>query len=236
MKITWLGQAGLMFETDGKVIMIDPYLSDSVAKVNPKNYRRYPVDARFLEIKPDMIICTHNHLDHLDKETLNHYFTDEAEMLVFAPNGSWQELRTYGGNSSYVLFNAGTEWSEGKLRLRAVVAEHSDPCAIGVLLTVEGKTFYITGDTLYSEKVFSNLPDVDIEAVFLPINGVGNNMNAADATRFAIRTGAKYAVPMHFGLFDELTADAFVHLGKILPEPFREIEPLSMVGSGDCAK
>lgn len=223
MKITWLGQAGLLFETCGKTIVIDPYLSDSVAKVNPKNYRRFPVDEHYLNIKPDIIICTHNHLDHLDKETLDHYFTDDRSMMVFAPNGGWQELRTYGGNHNYILFNAGTEWNEGSIRFRAVAAEHSDPGAIGVLLTAEEKTYFITGDTLYSERVFASFPDEEIEAVFLPINGVGNNMNAADASRFAARVGAKYAVPVHFGLFDELTADEFAHPGKVVPKAFEEI-------------
>ena len=223
MKITWLGQAGLLFETEGKTIVIDPYLSDSVAKVNPKNYRRFPVDERYLNIKPDMIICTHNHLDHLDRETLDHYFTAGAKMLVFAPNGGWQDLRTYGGDNNYILFNIGTEWNEGPIRLRAVAAEHSDPGAIGVLLSAEGKTYYITGDTLYSERVFASLPAEEIEAVFLPINGVGNNMNAADASRFAKRVGAKHAVPVHFSLFDEMTADGFVHPGKVVPKAFEEI-------------
>ena len=36
MKITWLGQAGLLLEKGDFKIMIDPYFSDSVAKVNPK--------------------------------------------------------------------------------------------------------------------------------------------------------------------------------------------------------
>ena len=35
MKITWLGQAGLLFETEKLTIMIDPYLSNSVEKINP---------------------------------------------------------------------------------------------------------------------------------------------------------------------------------------------------------
>ena len=48
MKITWLGQAGLLFETDGKVILLDPYLSDSVERIEPHNRRRVPVDPRFL--------------------------------------------------------------------------------------------------------------------------------------------------------------------------------------------
>jgi len=223
MKITWLGQAGLLFEIEDKTIVIDPYLSDSVAKVNPKNYRRFPVDETYLNIKPDMLICTHNHLDHLDKETLDHYFTPDANMMVFAPNGGWQDLRTYGGDHNYILFNIGTEWNEGPIRLRAVAAEHSDPAAIGVLIIYADKTYYVTGDTLYSERVFTSLPDEEIEAVFLPINGVGNNMNAADASRFAARIGAKYAVPLHFGLFDEMTADGFVHSGKIVPKAFEKI-------------
>ena len=44
MKITFLGQAGLLFEKDGKKIMIDPYFSDSVGKKNPKKHRRVPVE------------------------------------------------------------------------------------------------------------------------------------------------------------------------------------------------
>ena len=33
MNITWLGQAGLLFDNGKTKIMIDPYLSDSVEKI-----------------------------------------------------------------------------------------------------------------------------------------------------------------------------------------------------------
>ena len=55
MKITWLGQAGLMFETENKIILVDPYLSDNVKNFEPKNYRRVPIDERFLKI--NRIFC-----------------------------------------------------------------------------------------------------------------------------------------------------------------------------------
>ena len=224
MKITWLGQAGLLFETDGKKIVIDPYLSNSVVKINPANYRRYPVDESFLSIKPDILICTHNHLDHLDPETLVHYFTEDAEMLVFAGAQGWDVLRQYKGKNNYILFNNGTEWTEGNITLRAVYAEHSDPSAIGVILTAEGKNYYITGDTLYSERVFESLPDMELEAVFLPINGKGNNMNAYDASRFAARCGAKIAVPLHFSLFDDLDPHIFEYPNRVIPRRYEEIK------------
>lgn len=35
MKTTWLGQAGILFETSGLKTIADPYLSDSVAEINP---------------------------------------------------------------------------------------------------------------------------------------------------------------------------------------------------------
>ncbi|MBQ8432608.1 MAG: MBL fold metallo-hydrolase [Clostridia bacterium] len=223
MKITWLGQAGLLFETDGKKIVIDPYLSNNVTTVNPKNYRRVPVNEEFLALRPDVIICTHDHLDHVDKETLKYYFTSDAKMLVLAPSNAWDILRQYKGDSNYVRFNPGTTWTEGKVTLRAVYAEHSDPTAIGVILTAEGRNYYITGDTLYSERVFESLPDLPLKAVFLPINGVGNNMNATDASAFAARTGATYAVPLHFGLFDNLDPHAFTHPRRVIPEFYQEI-------------
>ena len=33
MQITWIGQAGLLFDMGDKKILIDPYLSNSVAKI-----------------------------------------------------------------------------------------------------------------------------------------------------------------------------------------------------------
>ena len=223
MKITWLGQAGLMLETGGKILLVDPYLSDNVKNFEPQNYRRVPVEEHFLQIKPDVIVITHNHLDHLDKETLKYYLTEKANCLVLTPNGGWQEVRKFGGGSNYVLFNAGTTWTEGDIVFRAVKAEHSDPYAIGVIISAEGKNYYITGDTLYNEAVFASLPELPLEAVFLPINGLGNNMNAMEAAAFARRTGAKFAVPFHVGMFDHIDPNGFASDNKIIPEIYREI-------------
>ena len=225
MKITWLGQAGLLFEINGKKIVIDPYLSDNVKNYEPQNARRVPIDERFLKIAPDMIVITHNHLDHLDHETLKYYLTEDSHALVFSPTGGYAELRkTYPNTKcNYILFNAGTAWTEGDVCIRAVVAEHSDPNAIGVILSAEGKNYYITGDTLYSERVFDSLPQKDLYAVFLPCNGKGNNMNMTDAASFALRTGAKYAIPYHIGMFDSLTDEEFLHPAKITPKIYEEI-------------
>ena len=224
MKITWLGQAGLLFETADTKIIIDPYLSDSCGKVNPKLWRRFPIDESFLKIKPDVIILTHSHLDHTDPETLEYYLKNDEKVTVLASFNAWEKTRTtFKGNHNYVMFNAGTRFTENGIAFKAVYAEHSDFYAVGVIFEAEGKTYYVTGDTLYNEKVFKEI-DCDIDAVFMPINGVGNNMNETDAEDFAKRIGAKVAVPLHFSLFDELKPQEFSSVKTVIPQPFKEIK------------
>lgn len=222
MKVTYLGQAGLLFETDGLTVMMDPYLSDSVARVNPKNYRRQPVDETFFSKKPDVMIFTHNHLDHYDPETVAHFITGESRITVLAPRSVWEEVRKIGGNNNYVLFDRRTEWTMGGMRFSAVRAEHSDPFAIGVILDDGCKKYYVTGDTLYNEEIFADIP-AGIYALFLPINGAGNNMNMADAARFAGRVNPALTIPIHFGMFDKLTAQEFACENKVIPEIYKEI-------------
>ena len=226
MKITWLGQAGLLFEREGVTLMIDPYLSDSVVKVNPANYRRVPVAEKFFEITPDVLIFTHDHLDHYDPETAPRFFAkNDKRITVLAPTTAWDKARAHKNGHNYVEFLRHSEWTEYGLRIRAVEAAHSDPYAIGVVIEdlVEGKTYYVTGDTLYNSEIFADLPE-KIDAVFFPINGVGNNMNIEDAARFSAKTGAKIAVPMHFGMFDELDPTGFAAENRVIPTVYEEIK------------
>lgn len=95
--------------------------------------------------------------------------------------------KRFGGiKNNYVTFNTGTEWTKKGVHFKAVYANHSDNCAIGVLITAEDKTYYVTGDTLYDERILKSLPD-NIVAVFLPVNGVGNNMTTRSFPNFIRR-------------------------------------------------
>ena len=223
MKITWLGQAGLLFEANGAKILIDPYLSDSCGEKNPKSHRRIPIDPFFLKLTPDVVVLTHDHLDHTDEQTLVHYLTSESTVTVLAAPTAWDHVRKLGGTNNYVRFSAYTEWTHPSgLNFSAVKAEHSDPCSIGVIIDDGIKKYYVTGDTLYNTEVLHSLPR-DIDTVFLPINGKGNNMNATDAARFAEATGAKHAVPLHYGLFDDIDPHSFPRPVRVISSVYEEI-------------
>ena len=224
MKVTWLGQGGFLFETDKLKIIVDPYLSDSVKKIQPHNFRRVPVEESFLKIKPNVIVLTHNHIDHTDPETLCHYLSKDTSVTVLASHNAWQIVRNeFGGiENNYVSFNVGTTWTEGDVIFKAVYAEHSDEKAIGVIISYNGKNYYVTGDTLYNEKVFASIND-KIDYVFMAVNGKGNNMNFDDGVKFAKRLNAK-AIPVHCGLFDNLDVNEFNYENKVIPEFFKEIK------------
>lgn len=226
MKVTWLGQAGFLFESnEGVTVMVDPYLSNSVVKYERQNERRQKIDTRYLEKNPDIIIFTHDHLDHFDPETAPVYLERDEKMTVLCPCSVYKKARTYSKKHNYVELGAGTTWTERGIKFTAVKAVHSEPYAIGVLIDElsSGKIFYVTGDTLYNEGIFADIPD-GVYALFLPINGVGNNMNMQDASAFAKRVGAKYTVPAHFGMFDSLNPEDFECEGRIIPEMYKEIK------------
>lgn len=222
MKVILLGQAGLLFDLDGVRVMVDPYLSNSVEGLEPKNYRRQPIDESFFDIKPDILVLTHNHLDHTDPETLKKLFSRHNGICVLASGNAWQTVRKFGGDNNYIMFNRGTVWTEKGIRFEAIHAEHSDDKAVGVIISYDGKNYYITGDTLYNKKVIKDI-NVPIDVVFLPINGVGNNMNMTDAAQFAREIKAKTAVPVHFGMFDSINAGEFNFKNKVIPEIYKEI-------------
>lgn len=222
MKVILLGQAGLLFDLDGVRVMVDPYLSNSVERLEPKNYRRQPIDESFFDIKPDILVLTHNHLDHTDPETLKKLFSRHKGICVLASGNAWQTVRKFGGDNNYIMFNRGTVWTEKGIRFEAIHAEHSDDKAVGVIISYDGKNYYITGDTLYNKKVIKDI-NVPIDVVFLPINGVGNNMNMTDAAQFAREIKAKTAVPVHFGMFDSINAGKFNFKNKVIPEIYKEI-------------
>ena len=70
LKITWLGQGGYMLCDGTTALCIDPYLSDSVFK-NSGKARLVAPPIKPEELECDVMICTHNHLDHVDPDTIS---------------------------------------------------------------------------------------------------------------------------------------------------------------------
>ena len=225
MNVTWITQSGLIFENEKITIMVDPYLSNSVAEqIDSKKERRIPVEESIFNVRPDVIIITHEHLDHLDPATLKRFLSaSEKPITVLAPYNAYMKVRELGGNHNYVLLAPHSVWSEGGVTFYAVRAEHSDREAAGYIIDDGKRTYYVSGDTLYNYDVIDDVIELCEDGVayaFVPINGVGNNMNMRDAADFACEIGAKCAVPIHYGLFDNVDPREFDFDNTLILEPY----------------
>lgn len=226
MKVTWLTQAGLFFKNSRLQILVDPYLTDCMGELNSKKARKIQTDESFFDIKPDLILITHDHIDHCNEKTLRRFLESaKKEITILASESAYNHLLPLAEDHNLVLVAPHTVWSEGGVTFYAVHAEHSDRSAVGFIIDDGKKTYYVSGDTLYNYDVIDDVLDLvedGVDYAFLPINGRGNNMNAKDAADFAYEIDAKYAIPVHYGLIDDIDPATFDFEDKVILKPFEE--------------
>jgi L-ascorbate metabolism protein UlaG (beta-lactamase superfamily) len=208
MTIRPLGQSGYQLKTEKSEIIIDPYLSDSVNRVAGRP-RLLPLPISPAEISCDAVICTHDHLDHLDPDTV----TEISPMQLFITTNEGKEKLKSLGKENVIAINEGECISLGDFEITAVFADHTVE-AFGLIVRVEGKTLYFSGDTLYNEKLFDiakHRPDI----TFICINGRLGNMNASEALTVAKRIGAKINIPNHYDMFASNSEDPHLFADNI---------------------
>ena len=214
MTVRFLGQSGYLLRTENTAILIDPYLSDSVNRIAGRP-RILPIPLDAAKCYCDAVICTHNHLDHLDPDTVQQM---PNEQFFVTTNEGKTVLQGFGKTNVKAL-SVGDSITVGDFTITAVFAEHTVE-AFGVIVKAEGKTLYFSGDTLYNEQLFSiaqYVPDV----TFICINGRLGNMNVQQALTVAKHIGARINIPNHYDMFASNSADphAFADVvagGKIL--------------------
>lgn len=200
MKIRALGQSGYLLESGKYSIIIDPYLSDSVNRVASRP-RLLPIPIDPKEIKCDAVICTHDHLDHLDPDTVCEMGSDQ---LFITTSGGKAKLASLG-RKNVVALNLGESISVGDFEITAVFADHTVE-AFGVIVKAEGKTLYFSGDTLYNEMLFE-IKNYAPDYTFICINGRLGNMNVSEALTVAREIGAKTNIPTHYDMFASNSED-----------------------------
>lgn len=199
MKLSFHGQSTVYFESNGKKGIIDPFITGNELS---------DLDASSLEV--DYIILTHGHEDHFG-DTIEIAKRTEATVISTAEVANY--LNSAHGIENVHGMNIGGKWQFDFGTLKFVQAFHSSSLMddngkpiylgmpMGVILTLENKTIYHTGDTgLFSDmKLIAERHPVDV--CFVPI-GDNFTMGIEDAS-YAINTfiQPKISVPIHYNTF-----------------------------------
>ena len=204
----WLGQAGFAVKTSAEqLIFIDAYLSrfcENVEghEVSSKRLMETPLEAD--EITRGLMVATHCHEDHLDRESIVR-IAERSPLVHFAGPISCvraMESDRIPAERIHLLEVDKVNRFEG-FELRAVYADHgeAEPDAVGVVVEVDGMRIYHTGDTCYCPDRMGQAIEMRPDIIIACINGAYGNMNSVEAARLARNVGAKAAIPCHFWLF-----------------------------------
>lgn len=190
----------------GVSILIDPFLDE-----NPTS----PVKSA--DLKADYIILSHAHGDHMgDAMKLakrhNSLFICVNELANYMIARGFRAHNMHIGGSHQFEFG----------RLKFTIAHHGSmsPDGVycgepaGILLYIEGKTIYHTGDTalFYDMKLIGEMNSVDY--MLLPI-GDNFTMGITDAVKAVQLVNPKVAIPMHYNTWDVISADPLDFVNKL---------------------
>lgn len=199
----WLGQAGYVIRAAGLTVVIDPYLSDSAGRGSPGFSRQYPPPIAAADLEADIYIITHDHLDHLDPDTIAHC-KKKADTLFIAPRLAARKLPALGvPENRIVVLNAGETWAADGIEITGIFAL---PTGADVLDTTgyqvtfgNGRSVYHTSDTAFHLVVLAGAPKAP-DVMLVPINGKWNNPGPEEAAAFAQSVQPRYVLPNHYDM------------------------------------
>lgn len=199
MKLKYFSHSSFQVTTDsGLVLLIDPFLDD-----NPT----CPVKSD--DVTADFIVLTHGHGDHIGDAFKIAGRTDPLFICV-------NELANYCIEKGFRAHNMhiGGAYDFDFGRLKFTIAHHGSMTPdnsyggepAGVVLTIDGKTLYHTGDTglFYDMKLIGEMTPLDY--MLLPI-GDNFTMGITDALKAAELANPEVAIPMHYNTFPVIEAD-----------------------------
>ncbi len=197
-ELTYLSHSSFIINHDGHSIIIDPFING-----NPT------MPVAFDSLKPDFVVLTHAHGDHLGDGIA---LAKQHNATIIAVN----ELANYAASKGCKAHNMhiGGSWQFPFGRLKFTIAHHGSAAPdgtymgspAGVLLMLDGKTVYHCGDTglFLDMKLIGELHPVDY--MLLPI-GDNFTMGIDDGVKAVEFVNPKLAIPMHFNTFPVIKAD-----------------------------
>ncbi len=255
----WLGQAGFLFEACGLRMLIDPYLSDYLAKKYAgKKYSHIrmsppPIQPEAL-FDIDFVLATHGHTDHLDPGSIPVIARNNPACRFIVPESCRATALERGvPPESLVMVNAGDRIPlGGGAVLSAIPAAHEqlekDAAGhylhLGFVFDFAGLVAWHSGDCCPYPGLEDTLAGFRVDVAFLPVNGrdaerTGNgiigNFKLDESVDLVLAVPMALGLGHHFGLFDFNTIDpeeARRYLATRLDarQRFSLVEPGSMYG------
>lgn len=200
MKITYIRHATVLVESQGKIILTDPWLSGKYSFFTPQHAPGLSLSD---PPKRDLILISHGHGDHLNILTLRSL---QKESPVLVPKGLGKRVSSIGF-TDVVELDQWQDYMLGTQKITAVPARHT-PRSIGYVIEGE-KTVYFAGDTVLFSGIREIADRFKIDIALLPIGGVvvlGRRlvMSPKDALEAVKILNPEIMIPIHWSTFPSI--------------------------------
>ena len=209
-RVRWLGHAALLIESDGKRILIDPFLTGNPAAA-----------IKAEEAQADAILISHGHGDHVGDAVA---IAKRTGALVVANYEISEWLQKQGLKKVHGQQHGGS-FKHPFGRVKLTLAFHGsmlpdgsnggNPCGFLLYLN-DGKKIYDAADT----GLFGDMRLIGEEGIDLAILPIGDNytMGPDDALRAVKLIQPKRVLPIHYNTWDVIAQDAAAWAARVRKE------------------
>jgi L-ascorbate metabolism protein UlaG (beta-lactamase superfamily) len=261
LRITWVGHSSLLIEIDGRTILTDPVWSQRVSftqLMGPKRFFDPPLQLN--ELPPlDAVILSHDHYDHLDKQTIK--FFAGTTVPFYCSMGVGQYLEKWGIIRNYIHE---LDWGD------SIMIDHDCIITAAPSRHFSGRGIINRNETLWSSFVikgskhniffgadsgwfpgFKEIGDAygPFDLTILEIGAYGKywpdiHMGSDHASNAHIALKGKLMMPIHWGTFNLALHDWYEPIEKLeqyaaekkiklfVPEPGKPTEVNGAYDSG----
>jgi N-acyl-phosphatidylethanolamine-hydrolysing phospholipase D len=214
--ITWIGHSSMLIQIDGLNILTDPILSDRASPVGFAGPRRLVDPGLSFEELPDIdiVLISHDHYDHLDKETIEKLGNKPLYLIPLALADFFDDL----GITNYQELDWWDEIRFNQVLFACVPAQHFSGRTLfdrnktlwsGWVISGRQAKIYYAGDTGY----FPGFKEIGqrygpFDVAFLPIGAYKPrwfmkpvHINPVEAVDAYLDVKARYFFPIHWGTF-----------------------------------
>lgn len=229
----WIGHATVLLQMDDKVIITDPFLTETVGEFG-RRVIEPGIDNE--NIPPcDLILISHSHFDHLsygsltilEEKSKNTALVFPQDLENYLPEYKMKMFRMNNHNGYKKNIIGETKIING-VKVTSVYAQHwggrygidgytwGDNAFTGYIIEYNGMTVYFAGDTGYDDIKFQQLGKLyNIDLALIPIGpcadceqcGTYNHVFPVDAVSIYKDLKAKWMLPVHYGTLHFAQAD-----------------------------
>jgi len=230
INIAWIGHATVLINFFGTVILTDPVLFERVGLYilgtnwGPSRLT-YPALSFDEMPKPDIILISHAHLDHMDFDTLSEFTSKYPNQIDCITAYNTKDVIEELNWKSLLEIDWGEETESLGVKFKALEVKHfgwrfpwewdrskgymkEGRSYNAVLLEKNGKNILFGGDTAYQE-LFKNI-NTKVDVAIMPIGAYvpwrHNHCNPEEALIMASEhLNADYVIPIHTKTFKQGT-------------------------------